>query len=108
MPDWEPHPAAPGHDRWTGDDRNARVHVGLLRHGDGPRPWMVLIHGAEMGRPEVDARMFRAQRIHEELGVDVAMPVLPRHGPRASESLRRAAVHGSGATWDHTFRRRSS
>ena len=28
--------------------------------------------------------MLRARRLHEELGVNVALPVLPLHGPRAA------------------------
>ncbi len=89
---WEPHPLAPGRDRWIQDDHNHTVHVALLRHGDRPRPWLLLIHGAEMGRARIDARLLRAERLHRELGVNIAMPVLPKHGPRGANE---GAVRGS-------------
>jgi hypothetical protein len=90
--DWEPHPQAPGGQRWLDDTVNGTVHVALLRHDDGPRPWVMFIHGAEMGRAQLDAKILRARRLHEDLGVNVAMPVLPRHGPR---KLRDGAIRGS-------------
>lgn len=90
--EWEPHPLAPGRDRWLSYENNRTVHVGLLRHDDGPRPWLVLIHGAEMGRTKLDARMFRAEHLHRSLGVNVALPVLPRHGPRREDT---GAVRGA-------------
>jgi hypothetical protein len=90
--EWEPHPQAPGRQRWLDDTVNGTVHVALLRHHDGPRPWVMFIHGAEMGRARLDAKMLRARRLHEELGVNVAMPVLPRHGPR---NVREGAIRGN-------------
>ena len=80
---WAPHDNAPGRDPWIDDDINNIAQVGLLRHPDHEaRPWLVLVHGAEMGRHRLDARIMRAEYFHNELGVNVAMPVLPRHGPR--------------------------
>jgi len=89
---WEPHELAPGRDRWLANNNNSLVQVGLLRHADGPRPWLVLVHGAEMGRPKLDPRLLRAQRLHDDLGVNIAMPVLPQHGPRAAH---KGSVRGS-------------
>jgi dienelactone hydrolase len=67
----------------AGHDGTEVAHTRLLRHGGGPRPWVVWVHGAEQGRVE-DLFAFRARYLHEELGLNVALPVLPRHGPRRS------------------------
>ncbi len=79
-------PAAdePGAERWAGYSRNSVAVARVLRHPT-PRPWLVLLHGAFMGWLSTDARMFDAARLHEELGVNVVMPVLPLHGPRRPE-----------------------
>jgi hypothetical protein len=61
---------------------NERVHAYLLRHGDRPRPWVVVIHGHRMGESR-DIRFLGSRRLHEELGVDLAHLVLPMHGPRS-------------------------
>ncbi len=42
---------------------------------------MVWIHGAEQGRVD-DLFAFRVKHLHRELGLNVALPVLPHHGPR--------------------------
>jgi hypothetical protein len=60
---------------------NERVHCYLLRHGDRPRPWVVVIHGHRMGESR-DIRMLGSRRLHRDLGIDVAHVVLPMHGPR--------------------------
>ncbi len=56
----------------------------MLRHRE-PRPWLVCIHGAEMGRAALDLTLFRAWHLHKDLGLNVVLPVLPMHGPRARE-----------------------
>lgn len=62
-------------------NRTARVH--LWRHGDRPRPTLVCLHGYGMGRIALDALAFDLGHLHRELGLDVAVPTLPLHGPRA-------------------------
>jgi pimeloyl-ACP methyl ester carboxylesterase len=62
-------------------DANERVHAYLLRHGDGPRPWAVMIHGHRMGESR-DIRFLGSKKLFTDLGVDVAHLVLPMHGPR--------------------------
>ena len=57
------------------------AHARILRHEGEPRPWVVFVHGAEQGRLD-DLFAFRAAHLHEELGLNVAFPVLPQHGPR--------------------------
>jgi dienelactone hydrolase len=87
---WWPQEGEPGAKRWTSFAANEAAPVRVLRHPGPARPWLVMIHGQSMGRPG-DVKMLRARRLHEDLGINVALPVLPLHGPRsmglASERL---------------------
>lgn len=65
-----------------GGPTRAVVHV--CRHTDGPRPWLVWVHGAGQGGTE-DLVLSRIGRIHHKLGFNVAMPVQPGHGCRRRE-----------------------
>ena len=76
-----PHPDDPSTARWSAMPNNNQVHAWVLRHRE-PRPWVVGVHGAEMGRPFVDFMLFRAKWMHQKLGLNVALPILPLHGPR--------------------------
>jgi len=87
---WAPHDGEPGAERWQSFQPNEVVRAYVLRHPDGPRPWLVCVHATEMGRPEVDRRLFRAQYLHRYFGLNVVMPVLPLHGARRP-------ARGSGA-----------
>ena len=71
----------PGWEGWCRPERNRTVHAYLVRHGDRPRPWLLVLHGHRMGEPR-DLRMLGALRLAQSLGVDVAHLVLPHHGPR--------------------------
>jgi pimeloyl-ACP methyl ester carboxylesterase len=62
----------------------ARAAVHLCRHRDGPRPWLVWVHGAGQGGTE-DLLLTRIGQIHHGLGFNVAMPVQPGHGCRRRE-----------------------
>ncbi len=62
----------------------ARGVVHVCRHTDGPRPWLVWVHGAGQGGTE-DLVLSRIGRIHHKLGFNVAMPVQPGHGCRRRE-----------------------
>jgi pimeloyl-ACP methyl ester carboxylesterase len=62
----------------------ARAVVHLCRHPDGPRPWLIWVHGAGQGGTE-DLLLSRIGRIHHQLGFNVAMPVQPGHGCRRRE-----------------------
>jgi hypothetical protein len=79
--EWAPRVGEPGRDRWLSFDANREVHGTMLRHDDGPRPWLVFVHGQGMGR-RADLEFFRARRLHRDLGINVLVPVLPLHGPR--------------------------
>lgn len=72
----------PGAARYAKHTRNETVHAWLLRHGR-PSPWVVCVHGAGMGDPLADMVVFRATTLHAA-GFNVAIPVLPHHGPRGS------------------------
>ncbi len=87
---YAPHPGEPGAERWLGYTALRREYAVLLRHPE-PRPWLICVHGTEMGRPGIDLRIFRARKLHEELGLNVVLPVLPMHGRRA-RGLPKGAV----------------
>jgi hypothetical protein len=79
---YEPHPGEPGSERWLSYTANKREYGLMLRHRE-PRPWLVCVHGAVMGRGALDLTLFRAWHLHRDLGLNVVLPVLPMHGPRA-------------------------
>lgn len=87
---YAPLPGEPGRKRWQGYTANDRGYAVMLRHAE-PRPWLVGIHGAEMGRAGLDLVLFRARHLHEEFGLNIIQPVLPMHGPRA-RGLPKGAV----------------
>ena len=90
---YTPHPGEPGRERWLGYTANNREYALLLRHPE-PRPWLVCVHGTEMGRAALDLALFRAWKLHDELGLNVVMPVLPMHGPRARGLPKGAVIPG--------------
>ena len=81
---YKPHKGDPDGQRWKAFANNRTVHAWVLRHPE-PRPWVVSVHGATMGNPKIDLRVFRAAWVHHKLGLNVVMPVLPLHGPRGAE-----------------------
>jgi len=81
--EYEPIPEEPGRDRWLGYAANRTAHAWVLRHRDDrPRPWLVCIHGYQMGWPAVDLGAFDPRFFHHKLGLNLVLPVLPLHGPR--------------------------
>lgn len=78
---WQPHQGEPGGERWRSFHVNDGVLARVLRHGGGPRPWLICLHGQGMGRAS-DIEILHMRRLHSELGVNVLLPVLPMHGPR--------------------------
>jgi hypothetical protein len=46
------------------------------------RPWIVCIPGYRMGQTMVDFTGFKVRWLHRQLGLNVAIPVMPLHGPR--------------------------
>ncbi len=105
------HRGEPGGDRWEAYTPNHKAVATLVRHEDRePRPWLVGVHGFCMGYPFMDFQGLHVAKLHRQLGLNVAMPVLPLHGPRkvtpvSGEPLLSFdlmnAVHGlSQAVWD--------
>jgi hypothetical protein len=106
---YKPHRGEPGAQRWLSYTGNHREYAMMLRHKE-PRPWLVCVHGTEMGRAGLDLAIFRARHLHEKMGLNVILPVLPMHGPRARGLPKGAVfpgedvmddVHGTAqAVWD--------
>jgi pimeloyl-ACP methyl ester carboxylesterase len=81
---FEHDPALPSTLEQEGFGGPARAVMHVCRHRDGPRPWLVWVHGAGQGGTE-DLLLSRIGRIHHQLGFNVAMPVQPGHGSRRRE-----------------------
>ncbi len=90
---YSPDVGEPGRERWRSYSANSREYALVLRHRE-PRPWLVCVHGAVMGRAQLDLTLFRAWHLHEDLGLNVVLPVLPLHGPRARGLPQGAAFPG--------------
>jgi hypothetical protein len=86
---WEPHDGEPGRARWLSHEANRTVHAWVSRaRGTERGSWLVAAHGFGMGMsPFMDLQAFRAPALHR-VGINVAVPVLPLHGPRASGRVR--------------------
>lgn len=81
---YEPPSEDPGRDRWLSRVANRTGYAWVLRHQGGPRPWLICLHGFQMGYPVTDFPAFHAARLHRKYGLNVLLPVLPLHGPRRS------------------------
>jgi dienelactone hydrolase len=105
---FHPRGIEPGAARWPCHTRNDVVFARLLRHRQTDRPWVVCVHGFGMGTSRFDVIALWAGYLHARLGFNVALPVLPFHGPRRSpddgELLSldlMMTLHGiSQAIWD--------
>lgn len=106
---WEPYPGEPRRAAWLAHRSNRTVHAWVLRSGRDTGCWVVGVHGFGMGQPLLDLQGIRAGEL-AALGVNVALPVLPLHGPRADGTVRGEGlmsihlldgVHGlAQAVWD--------
>lgn len=79
---YAPHPDEPGRERWLGYEANRIAHAWVLRHPGPPRPWLMCIHGYQMGWPLVDFAVYAPEYFHRRLGLNLVLPVLPLHGRR--------------------------
>src|SRR6185436_18399498 len=82
--EYEPRRGEAGGERWHGRAANRTAHAWLLQHPGPPRPWLVCLHGYRTGSPLTGFFQFSPRWLHETLGVNLVLPVLPLHGPRAS------------------------
>lgn len=72
----------PGAEMWAQHQNNRQAAAWVLRHPGPPRPWLMCIHGYRMGEAWMDFALFPPRWLHERLGLNLFMPVLPLHGPR--------------------------
>ncbi len=104
------HAREPGGERWMSYEPNRRASAAIVRHRGEPRPWVVCVHGFSMGFPFMDFVGLQTAKLHRGLGLNVALPVLPLHGPRKVTLLSGGpfmsfdmmnTVHGlTQAVWD--------
>jgi hypothetical protein len=64
--------------------RNRTAHARWFRHTGAPRPCVAVLHGYMTGDYAFEERLWPVRKMFES-GLDVAMTVLPFHGPRRSE-----------------------
>lgn len=82
---YAPAEGEPGRARWLGYEPCRDGWAYVLRHEGPPRPWLIATNGYRMGFARMDVGLF--ERFHRDcdkggLGLNVAIPVLPLHGPR--------------------------
>lgn len=108
--EYEPHVGSPGRERWLAHDKNGTAVAYVFEHEGRPRPWVIGVHGFGMGTPLVSLMGFPLRMMHEVLGLNVVLPVLPLHGERGNHRFSGGEVMGpdfvrmvhlfSQATWD--------
>ena len=91
--EYEPCAGDPGRERWLSYTSNNREYALMLRHRE-PRPWLVCVHGAEMGRAALDLALFRAWHLHHDLGLNVTQ-----------HALRSAIPTSDAPSWIHCEKR---
>jgi hypothetical protein len=79
---YAPHEGEPGRERWLSYAANRTAHAWVMRHEGPPRPWLVCIHGYQMGAPLIDFAAFPPAWLHRRLGLNLILPILPLHGRR--------------------------
>ena len=79
---YQPHPGEPGAERWQAFEANRHAHAWLVRAAVPTDTWLICVHGFGMGMPIADFQVFRAKKLAAELGLNLAFPILPLHGPR--------------------------
>lgn len=84
---YEPRDGLPGRERWLGQVKNSRASALILRADDDNAPWVIGIHGYQMGKAYVDFLLYNPEFYTKKLGVNLILPVLPLHGPRSEGRL---------------------
>ncbi len=90
--EFEPHPGEPTRERWLADEANGTAVAYVMEHEGLDRPWLVCTHGFGMGQASTNITGMGIRWIHEDLGLNVLMPVLPLHGPRSSTRFSGAGL----------------
>ncbi len=75
-------PELPAAESWGKHHNNSQSIAWVLRHPGPPRPWLMCVHGYRMGEAWLDFMLFPPRWLHERLGLNLFIPVLPLHGPR--------------------------
>jgi len=108
---YEPPAGVPRREEWLAHVENRTGHAWIMRHADPTAPWLVCLHGFGMGHASMDLRGFRSTSLHWDQGVNLALVVLPLHGPRQAPGAHRGegfmnidlidSVHGlAQSAWD--------
>jgi dienelactone hydrolase len=101
---YEPPDGEPGRERYLGYTPLRTGHAWVMRQKTEGRPWLICIHGYQMGVPMIDFGAFRPEWLHKRHGMNLILPILPMHGPRR---IRRVSGDGllSGDLMDtvHAF-----
>lgn len=84
-----PHEGEPGRERWLTYTENRTAHAYVARALRPGRPWLVCLHGFGMGVATMDLPAFRADRMQRDHDVNLALVVLPMHGPRRTPGTSR-------------------
>ncbi len=77
---YEPHADEPGRARYLSLTAPRTAHAWLRVHPGEDRPWLVCNNGYRLGHAPLDVAIFGD--LHERLGLNLLIPVLPMHGPR--------------------------
>ena len=86
---YRPHDDEPGAERWLSHLENRTAHAYVVRSPEPGRPWLLCLHGFGMGVPSVDLPAFRSDRMRRDLRLNLALVVLPMHGPRQTPGTTR-------------------
>ncbi len=80
--EYEPREGEPGRERWLSYHANRTAHAWVLRTIQPNAPWLVCVHGYQMGFPLMDLGLFRPEWLQRKLGFNLVIPTLPLHGYR--------------------------
>lgn len=75
-------PELPGAELWGRHQQNNTAIGWAMRHSGPARPWLLCVHGYRMGEPWMDFGLFPPRWLHDRLGLNLFLPILPLHGPR--------------------------
>jgi hypothetical protein len=89
------------HSEYLAAGRNRTAHAYLLRDRGEPRPTLVFVHGYGMGGSMLDARALDLPGLCRRLGLDLALFVLPLHGPRSLGRRSGAGLFAGHPLWDN-------